>query len=125
MCAIETAKEFIAAGTAPDFLYGLCEGMWQPDMVRDCRSSKASPTAHLANVHLHDRGLCMVLICRAGPVSGTQMSCRLFQGISGTYLVAGAGGVPVCEGGIWQWRISPAGFLRSLWCDYAGTRAAL
>lgn len=43
MCAIETAKEFIAAGTAPDFLYGMCEGMWQPDMVRDCRSRKAFP----------------------------------------------------------------------------------
>ena len=33
MCAIEIAKKFIAAGIASDFLYGMCEGMWQPNMV--------------------------------------------------------------------------------------------
>jgi 20S proteasome alpha/beta subunit len=32
--AIETAKDFMVAGTAPDSLYGMCESMWQPDMVR-------------------------------------------------------------------------------------------
>ena len=31
--AIETAKDFMVAGTAPDSLYGMCESMWQPDMV--------------------------------------------------------------------------------------------
>lgn len=36
--AIETAKDFMVAGTAPDSLYGMCESMWQPDMVRSgCR----------------------------------------------------------------------------------------
>jgi len=32
--AIETAKDFMVAGTAPDSLYGMCESMWRPDMVR-------------------------------------------------------------------------------------------
>lgn len=38
--AIETAKDFMVAGTAPDSLYGMCESMWQPDMVsrQHCRS---------------------------------------------------------------------------------------
>jgi hypothetical protein len=31
--AIETAKDFMVAGTAPDSLYGMCESMWRPDMV--------------------------------------------------------------------------------------------
>ena len=37
--AIETAKDFMVAGTAPDSLYGMCESMWQPDMVscQHCR----------------------------------------------------------------------------------------
>jgi len=30
--AIETAKDFIVAGTAPDSLFGMCESMWRPDM---------------------------------------------------------------------------------------------
>ena len=32
--AIETAHDFMVAGTAPDSLYGMCESMWRPDMVR-------------------------------------------------------------------------------------------
>ena len=32
--AIETAKDFMVAGTAPDSLLGMCESMWRPDMVR-------------------------------------------------------------------------------------------
>ena len=32
--AIETAKDFMVAGTAPDSLYGMCESMWRPNMVR-------------------------------------------------------------------------------------------
>ena len=32
--AIETAKDFMVAGTAPDSLYGMCESMWRPSMVR-------------------------------------------------------------------------------------------
>ena len=32
--AIETAKDFMLAGTAPESLYGMCESMWRPDMVR-------------------------------------------------------------------------------------------
>lgn len=31
--AIETAHDFMVAGTAPDSLYGMCESMWRPDMV--------------------------------------------------------------------------------------------
>ncbi|KAK9846266.1 hypothetical protein WJX81_000387 [Elliptochloris bilobata] len=30
--AIETAKDFMVAGTAPDSLYGMCESMWRPNM---------------------------------------------------------------------------------------------
>ncbi len=33
--AIETAHDFMVAGTAPDSLYGMCESMWRPDMVRE------------------------------------------------------------------------------------------
>ena len=32
--AIETAHDFMVAGTAPDSLYGMCESMWKPDLVR-------------------------------------------------------------------------------------------
>ena len=32
--AIETAKDFIVAGSAPDSLSGMCESMFRPDMVR-------------------------------------------------------------------------------------------
>lgn len=32
--AIETAEDFMVAGTAPDSLYGMCESMFRPDMVR-------------------------------------------------------------------------------------------
>lgn len=35
--AIETAHDFMVAGTAPDSLYGMCESMWRPDMVRKTR----------------------------------------------------------------------------------------
>ncbi len=46
--AIETAADFMVAGTAPDSLSGMCESMWRPDMVRCitfflCCMSKASP----------------------------------------------------------------------------------
>ncbi|KAL3132614.1 Proteasome subunit beta type-3-A [Trebouxia sp. C0010 RCD-2024] len=30
--AIETAHDFMVAGTAPDSLYGMCESMWRPDL---------------------------------------------------------------------------------------------
>ncbi|KAK9820165.1 hypothetical protein WJX72_006991 [[Myrmecia] bisecta] len=30
--AIETAKDFMVAGTAPDSLYGMCESMFRPDL---------------------------------------------------------------------------------------------
>ncbi len=43
--AIETAKDFMVAGTAPDSLYGMCESMWQPDMVsiQDNSESELQP----------------------------------------------------------------------------------
>lgn len=34
--AIETAKDFMVAGTAPDSLSGMCESMYRADMVRRC-----------------------------------------------------------------------------------------
>ena len=37
--AIETAKDFIVAGSAPDSLTGMCESMFRPDMVR-CQCEK-------------------------------------------------------------------------------------
>lgn len=30
--ALETAKDFIVAGTAPESLFGMCESMWKPDL---------------------------------------------------------------------------------------------
>lgn len=33
--AIETAADFMVAGTAPDSLYGMCESMWRPGMAPD------------------------------------------------------------------------------------------
>jgi len=33
--AIETAKDFMIAGTATDSLLGICESLWQPDMDAD------------------------------------------------------------------------------------------
>lgn len=32
--AVETAKDFMIAGTASDALLGICESLWRPDMVR-------------------------------------------------------------------------------------------
>ena len=32
--AIETAKDFMVAGTATESLLGVCESLWKPDMVR-------------------------------------------------------------------------------------------
>ena len=37
--AIETAKDFMVAGTAPDSLLGMCESMWRPDMVNFAQAS--------------------------------------------------------------------------------------
>ena len=42
--AIETAKDFMVAGTAPDSLYGMCESMWQPDMVGSLHFNMFSPS---------------------------------------------------------------------------------
>ena len=44
--AIETAKDFMVAGTAQDSLYGMCESMYQPDLVRKCMM-------HHTNHHLY------------------------------------------------------------------------
>ena len=50
--AIETAHDFMVAGTAPDSLYGMCESMWRPDMVRESGGrgvrSFSTPRAPLA-----------------------------------------------------------------------------
>lgn len=31
--AMETARDFMVAGTATDSLLGICESLWRPDMV--------------------------------------------------------------------------------------------
>lgn len=31
---IDFAKDFIVSGTASDQLFGMCEGLWEPDLVR-------------------------------------------------------------------------------------------
>lgn len=33
--ALETAKDFIVAGTSPESLFGMCESMWKPDLEPD------------------------------------------------------------------------------------------
>lgn len=33
--AMETAKDFMVAGTAPESLYGMCESMWRENMDAD------------------------------------------------------------------------------------------
>jgi 20S proteasome subunit beta 3 len=33
--AVETATDFMVAGTAPDSLYGMCESMWRPGLDAD------------------------------------------------------------------------------------------
>lgn len=30
--AMETAKDFLVSGTAPESMYGMCESMWRPDL---------------------------------------------------------------------------------------------
>jgi hypothetical protein len=44
--AMETAKDFMVAGTAPESLYGVCESFWKPGMVRSAvRYSRSTTTA--------------------------------------------------------------------------------
>jgi 20S proteasome subunit beta 3 len=38
---IDFAKDFIVSGTASDQLFGMCEGLWEPDMV--CLNNKFRP----------------------------------------------------------------------------------
>ena len=35
---IDFAKDFIVSGTASDQLFGTCEGLWEPDLVRSVPS---------------------------------------------------------------------------------------
>jgi 20S proteasome subunit beta 3 len=30
---IEVAKDFVVSGTASDQLFGMCESLWEPDLV--------------------------------------------------------------------------------------------
>ena len=34
---IDFAKDFIVSGTASDQLFGMCEGLWEPDLVSPFR----------------------------------------------------------------------------------------
>jgi len=49
--AIETAKDFIVAGSAPDSLTGMCESMFRPDMVRRRPGSMVQPCACMIPVY--------------------------------------------------------------------------
>ncbi len=39
--AIETAKDFMVAGTAPESLMGICEATWRPGLVSSCKGSSS------------------------------------------------------------------------------------
>ena len=43
--AMETAKDFMVGGTAPESLIGVCESFWRPDMVRGCQCVAARSAA--------------------------------------------------------------------------------
>ncbi len=45
---IDFAKDFIVSGTASDQLFGTCEGLWEPDLVRE--SSSACFTSSFGSV---------------------------------------------------------------------------
>jgi 20S proteasome subunit beta 3 len=48
---IDFAKDFIVSGTATDQLFGMCESLWEPDLVRGenlCCSHLTSPVARRA-----------------------------------------------------------------------------
>lgn len=53
--AIETAKDFMVAGTAQDSLYGMCESMYQPDLVCGCifQSHPLQPITAIGHPCLH------------------------------------------------------------------------
>lgn len=42
---IDFAKDFIVSGTASDQLFGMCEGLWEPDLV--------STPSHLQRIRVH------------------------------------------------------------------------
>ena len=44
--AIETAKDFMVSGTAPESLMGVCEAMWRPGLVRAALLTAANLRAH-------------------------------------------------------------------------------
>jgi 20S proteasome subunit beta 3 len=56
---IDFAKDFIVSGTASDQLFGTCEGLWEPDLVRIAREERASNTL--------SRYIPCVLIVATGP----------------------------------------------------------
>ena len=44
---IDFAKDFIVSGTASDQLFGTCEGLWEPDLVREVFHEMLA--VHMAN----------------------------------------------------------------------------
>jgi 20S proteasome subunit beta 3 len=50
--AVETAKDFMVSGTAPESLIGVCESFWRPGMVRLFASLQrfVSPRTCIASV---------------------------------------------------------------------------
>ena len=69
--AIETAKDFIVAGSAPDSLSGMCESMFRPDMVRVLDPSPHTTQYLLSTVATScGRRLLSYHILRASAVAG-------------------------------------------------------
>lgn len=46
---IDFAKDFIVSGTASDQLFGTCEGLWEPDLVRGSLRAASKLVAPVAN----------------------------------------------------------------------------
>ncbi len=57
--AIETAKDFMLAGTAPESLYGMCESMWRPDMVKLLFASAMLGRFNLRDTRGMVQGICV------------------------------------------------------------------
>lgn len=51
--AIETAKDFMVGGTAPESLLGICESFWKPDMVCFLPHQSSFSSTPSKSVHSH------------------------------------------------------------------------
>ena len=56
---IDFAKDFIVSGTASDQLFGTCEGLWEPDLVRPLQMHLESACGLLTKVCSRNRKICL------------------------------------------------------------------